>query len=365
MSDSEQWRTTRIVIQRSAKLQRFARFRGVERKSHKSAKQSDSQLLPEHNITPETAGRETIGTYDRAFQQHLIDYGIFPHAYKFPDGLLPPKLENKGDILRALTQSRASLGHFSAHDFRKFELAEAQAIKERDITTSVIPIIEGDIWDRNCLAGKIPFTNLEHLTDGTLVPANPDIFYGARPEQLHPQIRKALSGRVVPSTQSDLPIAPNFFVEVKGKDGSAAVAQRQLFYDMAFGERGQQALRSRNPFHASYDNKSHTLGYLYLDGQLKIYATHAIQLSSLVGHPGFVVTQLGAFALTNDFDTFWRGVAAYRNGRDWAKKQRNDAIEQANERLSWDEVIKFPPALTLPGLKHFWSKAVSRLQRRE
>jgi hypothetical protein len=359
------WWTARIVIPRIAKIQHFARFFGVERKSHGPAKQSDLQLLPEHNITLETAGRENIGPYDRAFQQHLIDYGIFPHAYEFPDGRLPPKLENKGDILRALAQSRASLGQFSNHDFRKFELAEAQAIKERDITTSVIPIIEGDIGDRKCLAGKIPFTNLEHLTDGTLVPASPDIFYGARPEQLHPQIRKVLNGRVVPSTQSDLPIAPNFFMEVKGKDGSAAVAQRQLFYDMALGERGQQALRSRNPFHASYDNKTHTLGCLYLDGQLKIFATHAIQPPSPVGQPGFVVTQLGAFALTNDVDTFRRGAAAYRNGRDWAKKQRNDAIEQANERLSWDEVIKSRPALTLPGLKRFWFTAVSRLRRKE
>jgi hypothetical protein len=365
VSDSEQWWTARVVIPRIAKLQHFARFFGVERKSHGPAKQSDLELLSEHNITPETAGRENIRSYDRAFQQHLIDYGIFPHAYEFPDGRLPPKLENKEDILRVLAQSRASLSHFSNHDFRKFEQAEAQATKERDIMTSVIPIIEGDIGDRKCLAGKIPFSNLEHLTDGTLVPASPDIFYGARPEQLHPQIRKALSGRIVPSTQSDLPVAPNFFVEVKGKDGSAAVAQRRLIYDMALGERGQQALRSRNPFHASYDNKSHTLGCLYLDGQLKIFATHAIQLSSLVGQPGFVVTQLGAFALTNDIDTFRRGAAAYRNARDWAKKQRNDAIEQANERLSWDEVIKFPPALTLPGFKHLWSKAISRLQRGE
>ncbi|PTB40416.1 hypothetical protein M441DRAFT_28232 [Trichoderma asperellum CBS 433.97] len=358
-------RTAHIVIPRIAKLQHFARFFGVGRKSHGPAKPSDLQLLPEHIITPETAGREIIGPYDRAFQQHLIDYGIFPHAYEFPDGQLLPKLENKGDILRSLVQSRASLAHFSNHDFRKFELAEAQAIRERDITTSVIPIIEGDIGDRKCLAGKIPFTNLEHLTDGTLVPANPDIFYGARPEQLHPQIRKELNSRVVPSTQSELPIAPNFFVEVKGKDGSATVTQQQLFYDMALGERGQQALRSRNPFYASYDNKSHTLGYLYLDGQLKIYATHAIQPSSPAGQPGFVVTQLGAFALTNDVDTFRRGAAAYRNGRDWAKKQRNDAIEQANEMLSWDEGVKFRPALTLPRLKHFWFAAVSRWQRRE
>jgi hypothetical protein len=30
---------------------------------------------------------------------------------------------------------------------------------------------------------------LNHLTDGTLVPGNPDCYYGARPEQLNRQIR--------------------------------------------------------------------------------------------------------------------------------------------------------------------------------
>ncbi|KAL7940116.1 hypothetical protein V8C42DRAFT_338525, partial [Trichoderma barbatum] len=82
--------------------------------------------------------------------------------------------------------------------------------KERDYTASVIPIIEGDIGDRKCVAGEIPFTNLDRLTDGTLVPGSPDIYYGARPEQLQPELRSTLGGRIVPSTQSDLSIAPNF-----------------------------------------------------------------------------------------------------------------------------------------------------------
>lgn len=85
-------------------------------------------------------------------------------------------------------------------------------MKERDITISVVPIIEGNIGDRKCASGEIPFTNLDHLMDGTLVPGSPDIYYGARPEQLHPQLRKALQGSVVPLTQSGLPVAPKFFM---------------------------------------------------------------------------------------------------------------------------------------------------------
>jgi len=48
----------------------------------------------------------------------------------------------------------------------------------------VISVIEGKIRDAKCISGGIPFTNLNHLMDGTLVPGNPDRYYGARPEQL-------------------------------------------------------------------------------------------------------------------------------------------------------------------------------------
>ncbi|PTB40442.1 hypothetical protein M441DRAFT_141722 [Trichoderma asperellum CBS 433.97] len=276
-------------------------------------------------MTPKTAGRSTR-PYDRGFQQHLIDYGILPHAYEFPDGRLPSEPGNKEDILRALAQPRASLSpsHFLSHDFRKFQRVEAQAMKERDITTSVVPIIEGILEIKS--VSPVRFANLDHLTDGTLVPGSPDIYYGARPEQLHPQIRKSLQGCVVPSTQNDLPVAPNFFVEIKGKDGSAAVAQRQLFYDMSLGERGQQALRSRNPVYSSYDNEAHTVGCTYADGQLKIFACHANLSPMPGGQIGFVMTQLRAFALSNDVDTFRQGAAAYRNSRDLAMKQRNEQL---------------------------------------
>jgi hypothetical protein len=49
----------------------------------------------------------------------------------------------------------------------------------------------------------IPFTNLDHLMDGTLVPGNPDIYYGTRPEQLTRRVRNELSGHIIPSTQED------------------------------------------------------------------------------------------------------------------------------------------------------------------
>jgi hypothetical protein len=83
-----------------------------------------------------------------------------------------------------MSQLRPSLSpsKFSEEAYEKFVQADADAVKEKRVPTSVIPIIEGDIRDAKCVAGGITFTNLDHLTDGTLVPGNPDIYYGARPE---------------------------------------------------------------------------------------------------------------------------------------------------------------------------------------
>jgi hypothetical protein len=80
----------------------------------------------------------------------------------------------------------------------------------------VIQIIEGDIMDAKCVSEGIPFTSLDPLTDGTLVPRNPDIYYDAHPKKLGRWVRYELDGHVIPSTHDDLPIAPNFFPTRKG-----------------------------------------------------------------------------------------------------------------------------------------------------
>jgi hypothetical protein len=60
-------------------------------------------------------------------------------------------------------------------------------------------------------------TNFEPLTDSTLKLGNLDIYYGAQPEQLSRKVGDELVSQIIPSTQPDLPIAPNFFLAVKGQ----------------------------------------------------------------------------------------------------------------------------------------------------
>ncbi len=135
---------------------------------------------PSKKSTANTTTTKSTGPYDRAFQQHLIDFGIYPDGYEYPDGRIPSKPENIEEIRRALAQA-SSPSLFSDEYFRTFKRADTYAAKEKQVTASVIPIIQGDIGDSKCVAGEIPFTNLDHLTDGSLVPGNPDLYYGARP----------------------------------------------------------------------------------------------------------------------------------------------------------------------------------------
>ena len=208
--------------------------------------------------------------------------------------------------------------------------------------TSLIPVIEGTVEDGRCDAGEIPFTNLNHLTDGTLVPGNPDMYSGARPEQLDKRIRRELGGQIVPSTQHDLPLAPNYFVEVKGPDGSLAVATRQACYDGALGARGIRSLQTYEHAGVEHDNKAHTLTSIYHGGQLRMFTSHPIPATGNNGSAGYAMTRIGAWSLIGGEDDFRRGAAAYRNGRDWAKEQRDQAIKDANERAAHEPPV---PAL--------------------
>ncbi|KAF2188850.1 hypothetical protein K469DRAFT_684145 [Zopfia rhizophila CBS 207.26] len=172
--------------------------------------------------------------------------------------------------------------------------ADTDAAKEKQVSESVIPIIKGKVRDAKCRSRGILFTNLNPLTDSTLKfkPGNPDIYYSACPEQLSQKVCHELSGKIIPSTQHDLPIAPNFFLAAKGPNGTPAVAKLQACYDSTLEARAIHSLQSYKKDEPVYDNKAYTITSTYQDGQLKI------------------------------------------NGQEWAEKKRNEAIKQANKRAN-------------------------------
>ncbi|KAK5071432.1 hypothetical protein LTR70_010554 [Exophiala xenobiotica] len=297
----------------------------IPRQSSKAASSSQQST--------NTSNTRSTGPYNRNFQQNLIDGGVLPDGYEYPDGQIPTLPSNWEEINQKLRRSRRSLSPttFTDADFRNFKRADAHAFKEKQVTTSVIPIIEGHIKDARCVAGGIPLNNLDHLTDGTIVPGNPDIYYGARPEQLDRQVRDELSGHIVPSTQDDLPICPNFFLAAKGPDGSLAVATRQACYDGALGARAMHSIRTHQQTRPASEDGAFSITSIYHGGTLKMYTSHCTDTGNSESRPEYHMHQLRSFAMADTAETFRQGAAFYRNARDWAEDQRNEAIRRANE----------------------------------
>lgn len=131
------------------------------------------------------------------------------------------------------------------------------------------------------------FSNLEPLTNGTITAAQPDIYWGATPEQLARPARDGLAGHIVPSTMLDKPLAPNVFLEVKGPDGNAAVATRQVRYDGAISSRAMHSLQNYGVETPQYDGKPHTFSFTYHvgTGTLQEYVHHMTAPTTEGGRP--------------------------------------------------------------------------------
>ncbi|KAF7509319.1 hypothetical protein GJ744_008213 [Endocarpon pusillum] len=301
-----------------------------------STSRSRSRLSAKTKPTENTTTTKNTSPYDRAFQQHLIDNGIFPFGYEYPDGRVPPEPINFEEITRRLAEPRPSLSPstFSKEQHKKFVRVDVNAAKEKQVKEKVIPMIEGETSDPRTHSGDIPFTNLAPLTSGNLVPGNPDFYHGARPESLKREIRDELDELIVPSTQHDLPIVPNHFMAAKGPDGSLAVADRQAAYDAAFGARAIHALQTFKQAEPQYDGKAYTFTSTYHGGQLTLYTSHPVKPASPGARPEYFMHQIGSFSMRNSPETWRQGATAYRNSVDLAKRYRDDAIRQTNEAFN-------------------------------
>ncbi|KAL9123877.1 MAG: hypothetical protein Q9217_006736 [Psora testacea] len=308
------------------------------------------------NSTAKTTTSKTKKTspYDPNFEQNLIDNSVYPDDYDFPDGRDPPKPNNENEILDRLGRPRPSLSPSQLPEkaFRSFKQKNSRALNEDAVMAEVFPMIQGNAHIPS--AKNIAFGNLEPLTHGNLVDAKPDSYDGAPPAQIHRRIREELGSYITPSTQQQAPALPNFFTEVKGPDGSAAVAKRQACYNGALGARAVQKLQGlgQEPI---YDNNAYTITSTYHDGTLKIYTVHSTQAADLEDSHEYHMTQLRSFATTDTPESFRQGVGAFRNARDWTKEQRDKFIAAANGRL-----IDMPmEASTLGSSSHSMSQSTT------
>ncbi|KAM5441096.1 hypothetical protein MferCBS31731_003884 [Microsporum ferrugineum] len=307
----------------------------TSRSKKRAAAGTRSESSNSKRTSTRSSGRSSGGTYNRAFQQHLIDHGVYPDQYWFSDGRTPDKPSNWDDIVQRLSTPRDDLlpHNFTEEAFMRFKKENGEL--DADIENAalrLIPAIEGDSLDRR--GGHYPLGNLNPLTDGTLPNAWPDRLYGSHPEQLHPQIREELSGYIVPSATASRPLMPTLFLEVKGPDQSALVAKRQACYYGALGARGVQALQSYKVDEPVYDGNAYTITATYHDGTLKLYTTHPVKPEGPTDSPKYYMHQINGFLMTGNIDAFREGATWYRNARAWTKEKRDEFVETANTRLS-------------------------------
>ena len=282
-------------------------------------------------------------SHDHNFEQRMVDNGIYPDKYEYRFGGFLPNPENRKEIVQKLVKRRASLSPsvYSEEKFRDFRRANARATSGQKASVEVIPIIQRATSNPKLVGRNIPFYNLNPMMAGTHHSAKPKIYYGARPEQLDrairedseeeddKKIRKKLGKYIVPSSIDNRPIAPNFFVEVKSENAAGRVAMHQACFAGAVGARGIHKLQTYGQTVPTYDNKAYTLSATYYAGALTIYAHHLGQPNGPGTKPKYYMKLLNAYAMTGNRESFRQGVTAFRNGVDWAEKQRNAAIKHA------------------------------------
>ncbi|KAK4449822.1 hypothetical protein QBC34DRAFT_83452 [Podospora aff. communis PSN243] len=273
--------------------------------------------------------------YDDDFEQYLTDHNVdLPlrnrHAPK-------PDLKDTHLLLSASRPS-LSLSRFDDSAFDDF-LQKNETKSEGTIMRKVIPIITGNTNIPN--EGNLQFTNFESLTEGLTVNAVPDFFDGAPPGDIDKSVRESLSQRIVPTKHADVPVVPNFFLEAKGPGGGAHVARRQACLYGAYGARAMHSLQSYGKEEPVYDGNAYTYSSTYHagTGTLQLYAHHVTAANDPEGRAEYHMTKLRGFDLTDSRETCVKGIGAFRNARDLARRHRDEFIQDANARARRSDTL--------------------------
>ncbi|KAK3064128.1 hypothetical protein LTS18_009879 [Coniosporium uncinatum] len=293
--------------------------------SYSSQSRIMSSTAPSTTSNQSTPKTKKSTPYDAAFEQGLIDSGVYP------DGYTEIEPYNIDEINDRLAQSRASLSpsSFSREAFLNFKRKNNEAGSEAQVMSMVFPLIRGN--------AAIPsgenrlFNNLVPLSSD-LAAAKPDYYNGTRPTEVDPRVREDLKTYIVPSKREHAPLLANFFTEVKGPDGNAAVLKRQITNDAAYGARGMVEMQSYGQDSRIYDGNAYTIGSTYHSGTgtLQMYAMHPTGQVQPVDRPSYHMTQLNTWGVTGNIDSCRDGLRAFRNGQDLAREYREAAIARTN-----------------------------------
>jgi hypothetical protein len=266
---------------------------------------------------------------DLAFDQELIDGGCFPPGYMTRSNTDPPPPNNLDEIHEKLRQPRPSITT-SNEDFLHFKSLSFSVTNKAEMISKILPIIRGR---ESIPSGQdCRFDNLKKLAD--ISKPKPDYFNGSSPVEVPPKIRGDLGEYIVPSSNNRRPLLPNFFFELNAPNGQGLVVRRKVTRDLAYGARGMHRIQSYKQDQPMFDGNAYTIGGTYNSDceTLILYTTHPTRPTDPNGEPEYWTTKIRSYNMTDKADTFWEGVAAFRNAQDWAKEQRDAFIKVAKER---------------------------------
>lgn len=116
--------------------------------------------------------------------------------------------------------------------FETFQLNNDEATTEAEVMSELFPLIT---WKTHIFPNyNQVYNNLKPL-GGHISNPQPLYFNGARTSEIRSKVRNDLEQYIVPSSQRHRPALPNFFTEVRGLDGKASEAKRQITQDLAAG----------------------------------------------------------------------------------------------------------------------------------
>jgi len=311
----------------------------------RSSRPGTNRVSKPSGTNPNTESSKTkksgkSSAYDNNFQRLLTE--------RYVDPLLranrPANLEQLKSRMNAPRIS-LSPSSFTDEDHESFldELERSKGEPEvmRDIFIKIRgPARYPSATDRPCGNWAPLLSQLSKEAD--LVTAQPDYCEGNAQDARSMHIRRDLDTYIVPSLHSDVLFLPNFFVEVKGEEGSLAVARRQTCYDGALGARGIHHLQNHS-LPIAFDNNAYTFTSVFQSGRLDIYAHHITQPEGPGLEPHYHMTSILTRSLDAMVESFREGVTAFRNAQDMAHEYREHFIQGANRRLG--ATVPNPPKL--------------------
>jgi len=239
------------------------------------------------------------------------------------------------EIRNTLSKARRSLSPsvFDAKvEFAKFAADSGKASNEQAVMHGPIKFLTKghEVHDGGL---DTSFIKLERLNDTPLPPPKPDFWDGADSERLSPAILAALGPQVNPCAKGGEPNCPNFALEAKGPDGTPGVLLNQILYNGAVMARGKLALDSFPGHSPIYHHRAQAFGASWLDGTLKLFATHTRAPTEQRPMPTYHTNLLDGVFMLSTPEAMVQGMTLVRNLRDYASVLRNKAIDETNKAM--------------------------------